>query len=253
MYRILLVLMLFCSHAFADQVLKSQQSKDDANSEPLHVSGGLGYYKYTEPDLMDITGGYVQIDADKIISKYADGSFYAVEGGLTYVNGHYSSFGTGEMDNDVSWILRGEASYGYSWDQYSATSGFGIRYLSNDTAGRQSTTGYTGYLREQWYWYVPVRFVYQQPLSQGHAWSAGVGTNIFLSGKNISLNNEFHQSEGWHLNGFAAYEWDNYFVKALVDYWYVDNSTIDCSGGSCFIEPQNDTLQFGVHIGMSIR
>lgn len=136
--------------------------------------------------------------------------------------------------------------------------GFGIRYLV-DKLNEKSESGYR---RTSNYVYVPIGFITKFTMSKGWALSLNPEFDWFLSGRQRSRLSDIpgyaafgtiknKQDEGYGLRMSAKLEKSfgatGLFVEPFVRYWRVQKS--DEVYGS--YEPNNETKEWGVKIGLS--
>ncbi len=227
---------------------KESQPYDTLSS--WYAIGG-GRYLYSEPHVMSVRGPFGAVSGSYVWRKNKD-VFYKLNGEMSYIDGFYRSQGTGYAPGDVSSTISVEAVTGRRWSSFFMTIGMGVRYLYNDAVDLVTNTGHRGYLREQWYYYLPINCVYEQPLMQNQILSIGLGSKIFLQGRNIttiSYEKSYDQGKGSNLNAFVAYSYRDYQIKLAMEKWHVSDSVKICQANWCSWEPFNNTWQFGLHIG----
>lgn len=140
--------------------------------------------------------------------------------------------------------------------------GLGYRYLNDDMAYSISTTGYSGYEREQSYFYSPLGFEYSnKQLKNGWTMGGSMEYDVFWQGINhtnlstipgyydITLNQ--YKGHGYRFSlRFTKESPDKhtYMIEPFFKHWNIDDSdiTIDLDG-DMFVEPQNTSDEIGVN------
>ncbi|MCF6767145.1 porin family protein [Thiotrichales bacterium 19S11-10] len=234
----------------------------DSREPSFNISPELGYYKYEEPNIMQIKGPLVGVTSETFIPMSYNLLFRLFLRGA-YNFGDYTSNGTGSNDEDNSWLINIAPTLGYTIFINQSTiitpyAGFGYRYLNNDSSGTVTTTGHFGYLRESNYFYLPIgidiqiqkdewlyRALFEYDyLIRGQQYShlpdsfGGTISNRQNNGYGINAKLEMaHQTSDSMRIGIGPY----------VRYWNISDSEVDKG----FIEPKNTTFEAGGFISFT--
>lgn len=198
-----------------------------------------------------------------------DDGFIRVDFRCAFGSVDYNSNGTGSATGNPDWYVEARALAGKDhWINNSVLApylGVGYRFLFNDARGLSCTvsTCYWGYRRESNYSYLPVGFTLRNKLdNQAHLISS-LEYDHLISGKQISRFSDggfghsdltHNQAKGYGLRFSLVYEKDNWAVGPYAHYWSVDDSDIapeilnGVPTGKYYIEPKNNTIEFGVKI-----
>ncbi len=251
----------------------------------MELGGELSYFRYKEPNVMNDEGTMQSIYGFYAYRPQKEDLFYTDIVNLCRAEGRY---GWGQVDyaaengaalnniDDWSVELRGILGKEYIADPYQIEihSGFGYRYLNDDTSGRTSTVGsttYYGYQRESNYYYIPIGFEFSGEADP--QWSFAVSGeydwlvyglqkshlsdgNRFISTKNDDIENP--QNHGFGLRGSLkvtrASAKTNLIFEPFFRYWNIEDSDVvsafvDGATGN-FIEPKNNTIEAGLNFGV---
>lgn len=235
------------------------------------------YFRYREPGVMEEKGalgglfGAVTVRPQDIPMYWPE--MYRFEGYFGFGQVDYTSGQSGTLDGIDEFMV--EARYFAGYDFYAGTDlrvtpyvGLGYRYLRDDSAGMQSSTGAYGYKRESNYFYLPLGVEFTQSLSAG--WEVGLTLefDVLLGGQQKSHLNDVDPAYGLAKNdqekGYGARgsirvvrqsERFDVLFEPYVRWWEVDDSeiTVACGPGACLVgyEPKNDSLEAGAKIGFS--
>ncbi len=245
------------------------------------------YFRYEEPDVMKDIGlmrgvyGFYAYRPNQGNFLYTKAiNLCRLEGRYAWGQIDYEADNGAAIDDVDDWAteLRGILGKEYI-DPSSHTgimifSGFGYRYLNDDTSSKTSTVGstmYYGYQRESNYYYLPLGFeVSNQP---HNGWSFMVrgeydwfiyglqkshlsDGNPFISTKNDDIENS--QRKGFGLRGSLqirkALIHANLIFEPFVRYWNIEDSKtvrafVDGAYGN-YIEPHNNTIEAGFKLGV---
>lgn len=175
----------------------------------------------------------------------------------------YTSNGTGEQSgvDDYLWEMRfliGKDIYRGGDNFITPYFGFGYRYLNDNSQGRLTTTGHSGYEREANYYYSPIGIWGGKRVCGSWLVSAMFEYDLFwrgvqrsnLSGAISGLDDvENEQNDGYGCRASVRIMKDNtryvLFVEPFVCYWDIDRSEIALG----FVEPENTSLEYGLKIG----
>ena len=227
----------------------------------------LGSYEYEEPKLMNLRSGS-QAEDDELenlgfLYNYKnafinDGGFlneFEFDSSYQFLTQTYWSNGTGTMkDIDVE-IYNLRALYGIQLsDKLMLKSGIGYRHLYHYWQNRQSTTGASGYDREQDYTYIPIIAELKMPIPELNLDGKlkvefdqiieGNNTSYlgYLGGANKDLS--FKNSDGYAWK--VAYEGkrNGFIFEPYYEFMHVDDSNTVSSS----LEPANTTKEIGLRI-----
>lgn len=177
----------------------------------------------------------------------------------------YTSNGTGTMNGHEDYIFDLRATMG--WPEYLIADiyimpyfGLGYQYLNDDAEGMISSTGASGYLREQSYLYSPIGFEIKG-LQMDENWYIGFKFeyDLFLFGKNTTTISEqsleFEQEDGMGLRASVPLSINLFTIEPYIKYWSIERSSslfgVDKDGNSIeMYEPENTTTEFGVKFSM---
>ena len=227
------------------------------------------YYLYKEPGVMQnkgslygLVGSYTYRESDVMLRAEARGSVGQVD---------YKNSGTMDSIFDFSFEARGLAGYDIALSNvYTITpySGFGYRYLNDDSSGELTSTGAAGYERESNYYYSPIGLENTFLLKEG--WIVVLTTEYdhFWRGKQISHLSDVNlgygdvtntQKKGYGLRGSVKVrkEGENFdlVIEPFVRYWKIaksNDSNVTYSGviiGYGY-EPKNNTTEMGLKVSL---
>jgi len=212
-----------------------------------------------------------------------EGSMYGLRGTYTYHKEQmfradmrigrgkvdYTSKNTGSMKDidDTLFEVRGLVGADVMKSKTSALTlytGFGYRYLKNDSSDRRTSTGHYGYERESNYYYSPIGLEILGKGSKKWRIKTIIEYDYFWFGKQVShLSDadpqygdiESHQDYGY---GYRAsfeltrkFENSSLSVEPYYRYWDIDKSELNNLTYSGVIigtgwEPENNTTEYGV-------
>jgi hypothetical protein len=224
----------------------------------------ISYIEYKEPDVMSEKGLMYGIG---VAYTYRNGVMIKVAGRYSYGQVDYD--GTGTINNIRNDIFEIRLIEGYDFKISSSFTmtpffGFGYRYLRDDMAGRISSTGNKGYLRESNYFYSPIGIEAVHVFDKG--WSTGVileydyfllgKQKSYLSGVLAGINDiENNQKSGYGLRGSIIIKKQTdrvfYVIEPFIRYWNIDKSDVqDVTYSGTVIgtawEPKNQSTEIGV-------
>jgi len=228
----------------------------------------ISFVEYKEPGVMSEKGTMFGLGASY---AYHDDMMLKFEGRFSYGKADYENSGTMDNVTDLMYEFRGVV--GYDFEIFKATTltpfiGFGVRYLSDDSGGRTTSTGEKGYMRRSIYYYSPIGIETNTLFSKG--WSVGVAAeydyfwkgqqNSALSDANPNYNDQTNnQYGGYGLRGSIRIKKQSderyYVVEPFIRYWEIDqsdNSTVTYSGviiGYGY-EPKNRSTEIGLKFGI---
>ena len=227
----------------------------------------LGSYEYDEPKLMNLRSGSQAADKEygnlgflynyknAFLNDFNFLNELEFDASYQFLTQTYWSNGTGTMDDIDTEILNLRALYGIQLsDKLMLKSGLGYRYLYHFWENSKTSTGHSGYDREQFYTYIPIIAELKMPIPE-----------LKLDGK---LKLEFDQILKGNNNSYAGYlggtnkdmqfkNSDGYIWKAsyegkrgafiyepYYEFMYVDDSTIEFGSH----EPFNTTKEIGLRV-----
>lgn len=232
------------------------------------VGSELYTVTYKEPGLMEETGVLAGIRG-----AYTYHNGWMLKGEIRYAQGQvdYTSSGTGSVSDIDDAALEARALVGYdvALSETGAVtffSGFGYRYLEDDSGGKRSTTGASGYRRESNYFYSPVGVASTTVLAEKWRISFLAEYDHFWKGRQESYLSDAvagagdvsnNQNSGYGLRasiGLAyAFGWGELCFRPFVRYWDIGESertNVTYAGAIVGIgwEPANDTLETGLTV-----
>ena len=239
-------------------------------SEARHtweIGPETSYIEYKEPDVMSSKGTMFGIGA---VYTYRNGVMIKVAGRYSYGQMDYESQGTGTLNNIDDHIFEIRTLGGYDFKISSSLTmtpfiGFGYRYLKDDSAGRISSTGDKGYLRESNYYYSPIGIEAVNVFNNG--WSAGVileydyfwkgMQKTYWSDVRAGYNDiENNQNSGYGVRGSIIIKKQTdrifYAIEPFIRYWNIDKSDVHnvtyfgSYTGVVVWEPKNESTEIGV-------
>lgn len=141
-------------------ILASLSSTKEAFSRMENEIGvTTSYYKYEEPNLMNIKA--INIGADYTATFLSNKSWFMRGNiiGAISTNAKYNSNGTGSKNDKTNWHADIRTLFGKNFEFENSTlapyAGFGYRHLYNDGRGT-TNTNHKGYRRESNYCYAPL-------------------------------------------------------------------------------------------------
>ena len=226
----------------------------------------ISHIEYKEPGVMSQTGTMYGIDA---AYTYHNGVMIKVAGRYSYGKVDYQNSGTLNNIDDIIFEIRGLAGYDFralSTVTITPFIGLGYRYLKDDMAGRITSTGAKGYLRESNYYYSPIGIEAVNVFDKG--WSAGVILEYdyfwkgmqksYLSNAVAGYNDiENDQKSGYGCRGSIIIKKQSdrvfYVIEPFIRYWNIDKSEIQNLTkygtviGTAW-EPKNESTEIGVKL-----
>lgn len=226
---------------------------------PVHsIDVGLEafYKKYEEPDVMNNKG---MMYGAALGYTYHDNVMAKAQLLIAYGEVNYDSNRTGSINSipDNHWEIRGLLGYDFAVDPtfyITPYIGLGYRYLGDDSSGKISTTGHSGYKRESNYYYSPVGIELIKILQEGWTIAANAEFDYLWYGKQksypagIEINNQQNQGYGIRTSLKVEKKITNAAIvfEPFIRYWDIGQSEIDF----IFVEPKNKTTEYGALIGL---
>ncbi len=254
---VITVILSFSTFSFA-------QTESIKSRHTWEIGPEISTIEYKEPDVMSQKGLMYGIGA---AYTYRNGVMIKVAGRYSYGQVDYKNSGTINNIDDSIFEIRALGGYDFKISSsFTMTPfiGLGYRYLKDDMAGRISSTGAKGYLRESNYYYSPIGIEAVNVFDKG--WSAGVileydyfwkGTQkSYLSGAIAGYNDvENSQNSGYGVRGSIIIKKQTdrvfYAIEPFIRYWNIDKSEIKNLTyygtviGTAW-EPKNESTEIGV-------
>ena len=256
-----------------EEVLKSEKIQDEKESPKTlskarhtwEIGPEISYIEYKEPAVMSQKGPMYGIGA---AYSYHNGVMIQVAGRYSYGRVDYQNSGTLNNIDDSIFEIRTIGGYDFKISSsFTMTPfiGLGYRYLKDDSAGRITSTGAKGYLRESNYYYSPIGIEAVNVFNNG--WSAGVilEYDYFWKGRQKSyasdvlagLNDvENNQNSGYGVRGSIIIKKQAdrvfYVIEPFIRYWNIDKSDVQnvtykgSYTGVLGWEPKNESTEIGV-------
>ncbi len=226
---------------------------------------------YEEPGLMEQTGVMAGLAGSY---AYHDGWMLRAELRLAQGKVDYTSRNTGSMSDIDDALIETRVLVGYDvmMSDFGAVtffSGFGYRYLEDDSAGRTTTTGHWGYGRESNYFYSPIGIESVSRLAEKWRLSFLLEYDYFWKGRQESYLSDVNpaygdvtsnQNSGYGIRAALGVEhmfsWGILSFTPFVRYWDIGDSevnTVSFAGSIIGIgwEPKNTTLETGLTVSCS--
>ncbi|TEW52784.1 autotransporter domain-containing protein [Psychromonas algicola] len=229
----------------------------------------LGIYAsditYTEPNVMQEKGTLKGVIGSVRFNR--GGAFQSFE--ASYARGEMDYVGSGTINDIPDEVFEIKGLFGRDFNlnrdlSLSPYLGLGYRYLNDDSSGLVSSTGASGYEREQVYFYMPIGFELKKNRKVlGFKLSSRIEYDYFISGENNSYLGEISSSyDNITLNqddGYG-YRFSLAFTKAFNNgssltiepfyrYWHIDDSEITYDSiNRGWIEPDNNSKEMGISL-----
>ncbi|WP_316673314.1 hypothetical protein [uncultured Tolumonas sp.] len=145
------------------------------------------------------------------------------------------------------------------WAPYT---GFGFRYLNNDSRG-ETSTGAWGYQRVSRYYYLPIGVTNRFALENSSVLESMIEFDYLIRGQQTSKLSdvsasypdlENRQDSGYGIKFSSMYRVNDFAIGPYIDYWNINKSdaVVYSAGDSTYIgyEPKNNTVEFGIKASM---
>ena len=252
--------------------IKRKKQETEFGGEVYRFSYKEPIFNLEDKGIMYGVYGSYRVHPDEGDALYSNVvNMYKVEGRFGYGTVDYESNPSGTIDDirDYTFEIRGMAGNDYYWGEDSLLTpffGFGVRYLNDDTGGKTSSTGATGYERESRYFYLPIGAEFTHQFTNG--WLAGfIGEyDVFITGTQTSHLSDIpgypdlknHQGRGYGFRGSLKLikkgEKVDFLVEPFIRYWHIRDSDTSTATGNLFIvtglEPNNNTTELGIKLGV---
>jgi hypothetical protein len=231
------------------------------------------YYQYREPDFAKLDGPGFGVDGTYTYNW--DNWFVRANALVAFYNLDYSSNGTGSQSGIYAYKpdLRGMFGYTFKLDKKGSTVapylGIGYRMLFDADGEKLTSTGAVGYDRRSQYLYAPIGVGFA--FNAGHWGFRTYGEYDFLLqgwqtsyfsdlGFDNNLTNK--QNAGYGLRaGFMVappVDFHNLSIGPYMRYWNIHESDVQnlYFGGvpvASGLEPQNNTLEYGLEASIRFR
>ena len=266
--RILAAILFMCSmfvgarNGFAEQL-------------PMYtwaVGPELSYFAYEEPHFAEERGFLAGIAGS---FAYHDNFMLRADGRFSFGSVYYTSPVSGTSNNipDYIWEFRGVGGYDLSLSSGSVLTPYlviGYRYLNDDSSGKVTSLGASGYERESNYYYSPLGVMFTTNSTGGWSTETALEYDMFWHGKQIShlsdvdptsQDVENEQNRGYGLRGSIAFKTQvnmvKYSIEPFIRYWNIRDSKIayffDASAALCGsqvcvgLEPANHSTEYGIN------
>lgn len=273
--------------AFSEEYARENTIGIKAQKHQLEMAWEFFRFRYEEPDVMKdsglmrgVYGLYTYRPGKEDLFCMKAINLYRIEGRHGWGQVDYEAVNAATLDDIDDWAveLRGILGKEYIDGSYNLGitifSGFGYRYLNDNTSGRTSTVGsttYYGYQRESNYYYLPLGIEFSGQPNDG--WSFMLhgeydwliyglqkshlsDGNRFISTKNSDIENPQHQGYGLRgsLKITKALDKASFTFEPFVRYWNIADSEVvrafvDGAYGN-YIEPENNTVEAGLKLGV---
>lgn len=242
-----------------------------AQKHSLELGTETSYIKYEEPCLMKetgsmygIVGSYTYRGPVFILNK----AMLKAEGKTAWGQLDYTSPISGGMKDISDWLLELRGLAGYDFEVrnlfplvWTITPYFGIgyRYLNDDSSGKITSLGDSGYERESNYLYSPVGLEVIADLKNNWLIGATAEYDIFWRGIQKShfdwagfpeLVLENKQDKGYGLRGSVKVQKKGQKIDLIVEpyvrYWNIKQSKMSLIG----YEPKNNSTEIGLKLAV---
>ncbi len=253
---------VFC----ATSAFATGQTLGTQTGQELGVS--LSSYKYEEPDFepgLDVKSDGIKLGADYTSTMAGStGWFFKFNGRFAYGKVDYTGSGTSSNNPDYYYEVRPlfgkDHEVGNSvWAPYT---GFGFRYLNNDSRG-ETSTGAWGYQRVSRYYYLPIGVTNRFALENSSVLESMIEFDYLIRGQQTSKLSdvsasypdlENRQDSGYGIKFSSMYRVNDFAIGPYIDYWNINKSdaVVYSAGDSTYIgyEPKNNTVEFGIKASM---
>ncbi|VEN74184.1 conserved exported hypothetical protein [Candidatus Desulfarcum epimagneticum] len=280
MFKNLFVALSFLGTMYISSIVFAGESESETDFFKTHTwEAGieLASYEYGEstekhPDFVNHDGlmkgfmaAYAYRDPTDIVLK--------AEFAASFGDVDYQSAGTGSDEGIDQYMHELRGVLGYDFDLHDSLSitpytGFGYRYLVNDSSGMRSTSGHLGYKRESHYYYSPLGVEAVKRMENGWELAVSAEYDFLWKGKQISHVGFFYPN----LGGAAENKQDSgyglrasvkiirrtnltFVLEPFIRFWSVDISepvVVPDTPGPGWVttiyEPENETTEIGVRL-----
>ncbi len=246
----------------ATSAFATEQTLGTQTGQELGVS--LSSYKYEEPSL-DVKNDGIKLGVDYTTTMAVQNDwFFKVNGRFAYGKVDYTGSGTSDNNPDYYYEIRPLFGKDHIigntvWAPYT---GFGFRYLNNDSR-RETSTGYWGYQRISHYYYLPIGVSNRFALDNGSVLDSAIEFDYLIRGQQTSklsdVSSDYpdlknRQDSGYGIKFSSMYRVNDFAIGPYIDYWNINksDSVVFSAGGSTYTgyEPKNTTVEFGIKASM---
>lgn len=246
----------------ATSAFATEQTLGTQTGQELGVS--LSSYKYEEPSL-DVKNDGIKLGVDYTTTMAVQNDwFFKVNGRFAYGKVDYTGSGTSDNNPDYYYEIRPLFGKDHIigntvWAPYT---GFGFRYLNNDSRG-ETSTGYWGYQRISHYYYLPIGVSNRFALDNGSVLDSAIEFDYLIRGQQTSklsdVSSDYpdlknRQDSGYGIKFSSMYRVNDFAIGPYIDYWNINksDSVVFSAGGSTYTgyEPKNTTVEFGIKASM---
>lgn len=236
-------------------------------NDTFSYGGALEIYShdYEEPSIMKNEGEFLGLEA---WAELRDGFVLRGELAIAYGEVDYTSNSSGSSNDIDDFRFEMRAIGGYEFEltdtiQLTPIAGIAYRYLSDDSEAKRTTTGHLGYLRQSNYIYSPIGAECNFDIADDMAITLFAEYDYFWYGMQKSDLNyitgdgdiENDQDDGYGLRFSVRFtkqlENIGLYCEPFYRYWDIDDSDVTYdNSGTGWIEPKNETTEFGIKIGV---
>lgn len=218
----------------------------------IEIGPSVSHISYEEPGLMKESGMMYGIEG---AYTFKDALYLRFNGRAAFGSVDYSSPLDGTIGDISDMLIETSGVIGHKILGVYPYIGFGYRYLSDDMAGKQTTTGALGYLRESNYYYVPIGIHAEATNKNGLYFSVEPEIDGVVGGKqesHLGAIPGFPNVRNYQPGGFGYKLTLSVGKKGKMDisagtfihYWKIQESSAD----SGFVEPKNNSTEVGAQI-----
>lgn len=271
-----------------DETKARENVKRDSKAHSLDLSWEIYSAWYHEPHVMEqsgtmngYSGRYTYRPNKDDLFYYKAINYYRLDG--MFASGRFDYQAKGDQEGlkinniyDYMVEIRGIIGKEYIHEDFNflAYSGFGHRFLNDEETPPTIFMGSSvyGYERESRYYYLPFGFEVSKNFEGNWTVTANGEYDWFLTGRQVSEFSDANkylpdsrnedvsnrQDSGYGMRGSIKFlksaEQFNFFVEPFIRYWKINDSEIKTTyfDSELFagLEPENQTLESGVKLGM---
>lgn len=230
---------------------------NDTHCTEWQLSPLVGYYQYEEPNLMKVKGPLLGVEGTVFHANSTVALLSQVK--IAYNFGSYSSNGSGSISNFPSYYINLSQSIGHRFafpaNLFAITPyiGLGYRYLENDSSDKISTLGFSGYMRQSNYFYIPfgIWMDYRPAnwIMQSKVEFDWMFYGSQYSGVDGGVRNTQRNGYGFNANfliGQPISETSTLLMGPYFEYWNIPDSNIVAGNIGRWMEPKNSTIEAGL-------
>ncbi|MBU4304782.1 MAG: hypothetical protein KJ893_04050 [Candidatus Omnitrophica bacterium] len=236
----------------------------------IQFAAEISHIAYKEPGVMKEDG---MMSGWNISYAYHHNLVLAAEGRFSFGRVDYTSNGTGDMEDIDDYLMELRALGGYDVSETEGVvliiySGFGYRFLQDDSQGVTTTTGALGYKRESNYYYIPIGMEATADIGNGMRVGLVLEYDFFWKGAQKSylssavsgfndLSNDQHKGYGYRAAVRVISEISDIdlIVEPFLRYWKMERSeSADITYTGVIVgygyEPKNYSTEYGLKIAV---